>query len=265
MNEKFTINREDGHIIAEWHINPSVDLLKKKTPIAIILHGLAGYKEETMLQTVKDCFVHHHIPVLMYDARHSLGESGGRLENACFSEFIKDLRTVIQWLDNNGYDENPLVLAGHSLGAGAALHMATRIPNRINGIISMSAVYNGQLLKDSYMQNKPEFMQEWKKTGLIYREHPIYPQRNGLISIKHLDDACQYAVENEVHKIQCPVLIICGNHDVSSTININEILYHSFQSNAEMVVIQNCGHTYSKEQNRIDLTNGITNWLEKHF
>ncbi len=265
--DNFIIHTSDEQIHARLYYDSSDVFLsdKKNHPVAVISHGLAGYKEEAMLQVVKECFIKRHIPVLMYDARHSLGESGGRLEQACFSEFISDLNTVINWLHSNGYNNNSLFLVGHSLGAGAGLHYASMYPNEVTGIITLSGVYNGQLLKESYLKNRPDFMAEWQKTGLIYREHPHNSDKNGYISIQHLDDACQYAVEKNVNHITCPVLIICGDHDVSSTIEINKKLHDSFTGNAQLEVIDNCGHTYSKEQNQIDLKNTVLNWLDNKF
>ncbi len=262
----FIIPTSDELIHATWYYDSSDVLLRQKTnPIAVVVHGLGGYKEEKMLQTVKDCFLKHNIWVLMFDARHALGETGGNLEKACFTGFIDDLNTVINWLKNNGCARNPLYLAGHSLGAGAVLHYATHYNNQIRGLITLSAVYNGNLLKESYLNNKPDFMQEWQEKKLIYRQHPKHPNRNGYISINHLEDACRYSLEKEVQKITCPVLIVCGDHDVSSTISINEKLYNSFNKNAFLQIVKNCGHTFSKEENLIELKNTVSAWLSTNL
>lgn len=258
MNQRIKIETETGYIIAETE--NCLFCPNKVQTIAIIAHGLAGYKEEPMLQCLKNCFLKHGISVFMYDAQHSLGESSGSLSEACFSGFIADLNCVMSWIKQH-LKINSFLLAGHSLGAGACLHYAAEHPTEIKGVISLSAVYNGYLLRESYLTNKPEFMAEWQQKKLIYREHPNQPDKNGYISIRHLDDALQYAVEKDVYTIKSPVLILCGDHDVSSTIAINEKLRDSFSGNATLQIIENCGHTYSKAQNQKDLIDFVSKWI----
>lgn len=256
------IGTSDGYLVA--NVVYSKQNQKNVLPLVIIAHGLAGYKEEPMLQCVQDCFLKQGYAVLVYDARHGLGESSGNLEKACFSEFIVDLNSIIDWAKQH-LESASFILVGHSLGAGACLYYATKHPNEIAGMITLSAVYNGELLKESYLMSKPEFMVEWQRKKLIYRERPNLPNKNGYISIRHLDDACQYAVEQDVNVVKCPVLIICGDHDVSSTVSINERLCHSFEGNAELHIISNCGHTYSKTKNQTDLKKVVSEWISVLF
>ena len=233
----------------------------KKSAFAIIAHGLAGYKEEEMLQCVKNIFLKNGISVLMYDARFSLGDSDGPLENACFSHFIEDLNTVIQWAKKQSFYTNPFYLCGHSLGAGACLHYAINNPQDVAGIVTLSAVYNGIFLKQSYLQNKPDFMQEWQEKQYLNRVHPNNPQKHGKISYTHLADACQYQLEKSADKIMSPTLIVCGDVDISSTIDHNMILKNAIGNNARLTIIKSCGHTYKTQQNQTDLKEQIDLFL----
>lgn len=264
MPEKVKITTDNGEIIGVFHHGSEVRQANAELtqPLVILAHGLAGYKEEGMLQCVADCFVQHGFPVLCYDARHGLGESDGNLQKACFTEFIYDLNAVLTWAKTER-GIHKFILAGHSLGAGACLHYAGAHPDEILGLMMLSAVYNGQLLKESYLKNKPAFMAQWEKERLIYRERPDCPSKNGYISINHLADACRYHEEENAKNVTTPVLIVCGNHDVSSTIEINKKLKDSFRGNATLAILNNCGHTYSKPENLVDLKETVETWLNK--
>lgn len=236
--------------------------IDKNTAFVIIAHGLAGYKEEDMLQCVKNVFLKNGISVLMYDARFSLGDSDGPLENACFSHFIEDLNTVIQWAKKQSFYTKPFYLCGHSLGAGACLHYAINNPQNIAGIITLSAVYNGNFLKQSYLQHKPDFMKEWQEKKYLNRTRSDNSQKYGKIAYAHLVDACQYQLEKSVDKITTPTLVVCGDVDISSTIEHNTILKNAIGNNAKFAIINSCGHTYKTEQNQADLAAEIEIFLK---
>lgn len=262
MSERVKIKTDEGDLIGvlccESNRGQSEAVLTQ--PLVVLAHGLAGYKEEGMLQCVSDYFRQYGLPVLCYDARHGLGESGGDLQKACFTEFIRDLNAVLSWAKTERGIQK-FILAGHSLGAGACLHYASAHTDEILGLIMLSAVYNGQLLKESYLKNKPAFMIQWEKEKLIYRERPDCPSKNGYISINHLADACRYHEEENAKDVTAPVLIVCGDHDVSSTVEINRKLKDSFRGNATLSILNNCGHTYSKPENLLDLKDAIESWF----
>lgn len=254
---KETIQTPSGEkIVACVHVPGN-----KEKGIVFILHGLAGYKEEKQLEVIKEAFLQQQITVITYDARYALGENTGPLEKACFTNFIQDLHIVINWSRSYDFYQEPFYLAGHSLGAGACLHFAIHHPEKVKGIISLSAVYNGRFLLDSYQLSKPEFVHKWQTEKRLFRQREDYLQKSGYISYDHIIDACTYHLETDASKIKCPVLLICGDHDISSTIPINQHFYKALTASKELAIIPNCGHIYNTDQNRSDLKQVIQNWL----
>lgn len=255
MKSDFTIQAQTGEkIIGCTYLIPHAKGL------AFIAHGLAGYKEEAYLQKVRSILEEHQITVVMYDARYSFGESDGPLEKACFSNFITDLNSVINWAQNQSFYQEPFMLVGHSLGAGACLQYAIHHPEKIQSVVSLSAVYNGQLLLDSYTKNKPDFVKKWQEEKRLFKQREDN-QKSGYISYNHIIDALSYKLEEQASRITCPTLIVCGNHDISSTLEINQCLFNHLNCFKELVVIQECGHTYKTNQNLQTLQESISSFL----
>lgn len=234
-------------------------------PVVFIEHGLAGYKEENVVQIPAAVFAELGFTVVTFDARYNLGESDGPLEKANFTHFIEDLQTVIEWAKTQTFYCEPFMLCGHSLGAGAALWYASHHPQAVKGIFSLSAVISGKLLLDSYQTYKPDFVRQWQNEKRLYREHPSIPARNGFISYDHINDAMRYHLTDIVQTIKCPVLIVCGSRDISSTIAINQALFEALRSPKELYVVENAGHTYAKPEHENELSQVIKKWGQSYF
>lgn len=259
--QKFTIKTESQESIIGNIFYPS----QKALGLVFILHGLAGFKEEDYLLKCVDVFLKNNITVCTYDARHSFGESDGNLKNACFSNFIKDFEIVLNWCKKQDFYQEPFFALGHSLGAGAILYKSILSPDIFKGIVCLSPVYNGQKLIDSYQKFKPEFVLTWEKEKYLYKEKENNPSINGYISFDHIIDAKKYHLETEAHKITCPILIITGDRDISSTIEINETLFNALRSQKMLHIIPNGTHTYRKKENQDELKIILNEWLGKNF
>ena len=236
---------------------------QKPKGIVFILHGLAGFKEEDYLLEVAHIFLKHKITVINYDARFSLGDSSGDLKKSCFSNFIDDFDIVLSWAKKQKFYQEPFFIAGHSLGAGTALFRAIQEPNHIKGIVCLSPVYNGEKLLLSYQKERPDFLKKWQEEKYIFRQRPDNPSKKGFISYDHMIDAQKYQLEKETHNITAPTLIITGDSDISSTIEINQTLFDSLSSKKELHIIKNAKHTYKTDENKKALTLLIDNWLKK--
>lgn len=236
---------------------------RQNAPVVLIEHGLAGFKEEGMISVAAEAFKRCNFTVVTFDARFGLGDSDGDLEQANFTHFIEDLKTVADWVKMQPFYSGKLILCGHSLGAGACFYYAAHQDSQVVGIVSMAAVVSGKLLLESYLTHRPDFVREWQKVGVLEREHPTDKNRRGYISYAHMQDAMRYHLIDDMHKIKCPVLIISADHDISSTFDINEQIYNALRMQKELVVIENAGHTFKTPRNQEDLMQAIENWLKK--
>ncbi len=231
--------------------------------VAILEHGLAGYKEEPVIQIPVQALLEKGYVVVCFDARYGLGESDGPLEKACFTRFIEDLETVIGWVKGQEFYKGSLILGGHSLGAGSCLYYAIRHPKEVSGLILISIVYNGQFLLESYQKNCTAFLAEWQQKKLLYKERKDRPEKRGYISYDHMRDALSYHLEEEAHKVQCPTLIVFGEKDISSTKTINQTLYGRLRDiHKKIITIPSCGHNYKTEENQTALYEALQDFLD---
>ena len=235
----------------------------KEAPVVIIEHGLAGFKEEGMIVAAAEAFKNRHFTVVTFDARFSLGDSDGALEQANFTHFIEDLKTLISWVKTKDFYTGKLILCGHSLGAGACLHYAAHHADDIYGVVSIAGVFSGKLLLESYLEHKPQFVHEWQKNKVLYRKHPYMNERHGYISYAHIKDALRYHLIEQAPEIKCPVLLIAADHDISSTLQINRLFFDALHTFKELVVIEGASHTFKTPQNRQDLIKAIDKWIKK--
>lgn len=259
--QKFIITTPEKETIIAQILSPKQNALG----LVFILHGLAGYKEEDYLLKCADIFLNKGLTVCLYDARHSFGESDGNLKNACFSNFIKDFEVIINWAKTQNFYQEPFFALGHSLGAGSVLFHAIKEPSLFKGIVCLAPVYNGQKLLESYQKTKPDFVLKWKQEKYLYKEKETDPQINGYISFDHMIDAQSYQLETQAHQITCPVLIIAGDRDISSTKEINEDLFSKLKSDKELHIIKNGTHTFRSDENKNELEIILNNWLLQKF
>ena len=257
---KFIIKNKSNESIIANILKPK----DKPKGIVFILHGLAGFKEEDYLVTCAHIFLDNDFVVFLYDARHSFGESDGDLKNACFSNFIQDFETVLNWAKDKEFYQEPIFALGHSLGAGAVLYEAIKNPSLFKGIICLNPVYNGNKLLDSYQQTKPDFVLKWQQEKYLYKEKESNPLRNGYISFDHIIDAKKYHLETKASAITCPVLLITGDRDISSTKKINEDLFNNLNSKKELHIIKGGTHTYRTQENKKELETVLKEWLSKN-
>ncbi len=234
--------------------------------VAILEHGLAGYRDEPMIQIPAKALLEKGYTVVCFDARYALGESDGPLEKACFTRFIEDLKTVIGWVKRQEFYNGFLILGGHSLGAGSCLHYAIRHPKEVSGLILISIVYNGQFLLESYQKNCADFLAEWQQKKLLYKERKDHPEKHGYISYDHMKDALSYHLEKEAYKVQCPTLIVFGDTDISSTETINYTLYETLGDiHKKIIQIPSCGHNYKTKENQIALYEAVHDFLNREI
>lgn len=229
--------------------------------LVFLQHGWSGYKEQVMIRIPAQAFLDAGFVVITFDSRNSFGKSSGKLEDTTLTGFIADLTTVIDWASKQSFYSEPFALCGHSLGGGSILAYAEDYPKKVSYLIPISAMVGGKYFVRSRELNFAQAFAEWQKTGKIYREKVGSPSVNGCISYNTVIDMEKYDMVADGSKIKCPVLLITGNLDLSSTRDNNEEMFNSLKGEKKLVIVENCTHIFDNAQNQSDLYDAIQLWL----
>ena len=115
---------------------------KGKPPFSavVICHGLKGYKEQRHLKTLACELEKNKILALRFDFTNEVGQSAGNIENLSFSQELKDLKSVIDYLTRQKIvDHKRIGLAGHSLGGQIILTYAPS-DGRVKALADLAGV-----------------------------------------------------------------------------------------------------------------------------
>lgn len=232
-----------------------------KGKLAFVQHGLSGHKGQNMVRLPAKAFLDSGFVVVTFDSRYSFGDSDGPLEKATLSSFLQDLKTVINWSKSQDFYAEPFALSGHSLGGGSILKFAQDNPAKVSMAIPVAAMVGGKYFIRSRLLNDGKNYRRWQQEGRDYRE---LKDKKGYVSFDVVRDMMSYDLVRNAPKIACPLLIITGENDKSSTIYNNECLFYNTDAPKELVILEECAHLFESEKNQQDLYLAIKNWLEKN-
>ena len=167
------------------------------TPALVVMHGWGG-NAEMMLPLAAPLHAAGY-SLLLVDARCH-GRSDGD-SFASLPRFAEDIEAALAWLrEQPGVDPAALGVIGHSVGAGAALLVATRQPE-LRAVVSLAA-----------FAHPAAMMRRWLATLHI----PYWPL--GAYILAYVQHVIGFrfdviAPRNTIARVACPVLIVHGLED----------------------------------------------------
>jgi len=154
---------------------------------------------------------------------------------------------------------NQAIPVGHSMGGAVAIEYALRNP----GLIGIVLVGTGAQLRvrheliamipDDYI----EASEMIARLSVAPGSDPLMVERirNELLKVKPevvYGDflACnRFDRMNDVHRISCPVLVLCGAKDQLTPIQYSEYLHQKIE-NSRLIIVPNAGHSVMLERHR---------------
>ncbi|MBI1754834.1 alpha/beta fold hydrolase, partial [Candidatus Azambacteria bacterium] len=124
--------------------------------LAFVMHGLGGFKEQKHIAAIAETFIEKSFTVVRFDAADTLGESGGKYEDATVTNYYQDLEDVIAWARTQLWYREPFALAGHSLGGMCVGLYAQKHPERVLAVAPVSPVVSGALSVQAHKRYEPE-------------------------------------------------------------------------------------------------------------
>jgi pimeloyl-ACP methyl ester carboxylesterase len=257
MEKIFIKNRKDQKLAL------LLDKNREQKGLVFVMHGLGGFKEQTQIQTFGAAFKNQGFTVVYFDTTNSIGESGGRYEEATVTNYYKDLEDVINWVKKQQWYQQPFVLSGHSLGSLCISLYAERYPHRVLALAPISAVVSGKLSVEAHKKFEPEDLKEWEKTGWQERESRSKPGVLKRLPWSHVTDRLKYDLLPQAYKLTMPVLLIVGEKDTSTPPDHVQKLYEALPGPKEFHIIKNAPHSFRDQKHLDKIEQLLTAWIER--
>jgi len=252
--EKFFIkNRHDKKL--------AVLLERPESPkgLAFLMHGLGSSKDFSHIRRVAGYLFENSLIVVSFDARHTNGESDGRIEEATISNYYEDLEDVISWSEAQTWYQAPFYLIGHSLGAFCVSLYTQNHSEKVKALAPLSLVISGELLFKAWGDDDQK---KWRETGMKEWESSIKPGLINRVKYDFVPDALKYNLLPEINKFKCPFLMIVGELDTATPVQQQRMFFDKLSCPKEFHIIKGAGHTFSGEQYLQKLGETFGHWLK---
>lgn len=254
MEKLFIKNRHDKKISVLLDVDAS------RNKLAIIMHGLGGFKEQSPIEAVARAFADNGFNTLRFDTTHSIGESEGTLEDGNITNYYEDLEDVIKWASTQSWFIKPFALAGHSLGAFCAAYYAEKFPEHVFLLAPLGTVVAGELSLKYY---DPRDIQEWRSSGYQISKSNSKPGVIKKLKWNQFEaDMLHYDLRPAANKLKMPVLLICGEKDF--LLQGNKIFFDLLIGPKEIHTVKNAFHTFHSQDHIDQLYVIMDKWLKKY-
>jgi len=255
--EKTTIKNRDGTGIVVL-----IDIAENPKGLAFVMHGNGGTKEQKHIAAFASAFSESNYTVVRFDARNSLGESGGKYENATATSHFEDLEDVISWAKSQAFYAEPFCLAGHSIGAMSAGLYAENYPEEIKSLILVSAIVSGKIYIDSFPK---EELEEYRKTGWKISESKT--AKPGTIKKLNWNNYESDMVKQDLlpnaANLKMPVLLIVGDKDDKTIPEQQKMLLEKLSGKKELHIIKDGPHTFIDKKQIEEIKAIMKKWIGK--
>lgn len=234
---------------------------KSDAPVAVLQHGLGGFKEQKHILALEECLIDSGVTVINFDSRHAFGESDGDLRFATLSSYIDDLETVVDRFSDQSSNRK-IILAGHSLGGASILSFATRFPGRVLGIAPLSTLIGGFYYEEQKKKSDLAGYEKWRDEGAYLKVSKSRPGKQGYVSFDLCVDMRQYDFIDDADKLTMPVLMATGDEDTSTPYAHQKLLHDAIpHDRKEIHLIKDCGHTFKTPKQLAELKEIFSAWL----
>ncbi len=212
-----------GKRLAGWFLEPP-DGAGARGPAVIIIHGW-GANMEMMLPLAR-VFYGAGMNVLLFDARnHGASPADG---HSSMPKFAQDALAALDWLRAQGHTGG-IALAGHSVGAAAAILAAAWRGEEIAAVVAIASFAHPARLMNRAMARL-------RLPGLLRRAALRYVER--VIGYKYED----IAPENAICRVSCPVLLAHGTADAVIPVSDMERIARCRNGRVETLRAPGAGH-----------------------
>jgi len=216
--------------------------------LVIIGHGVTGNKDRPWAVGLAEALENEGINALRFSFSGN-GESEGRFEDSTISKEVKDLKSIIDVVDDEGFHK--ICYVGHSMGAAVGVIAATK-DERISLLVSLSGmVHTKKFCEVEFGDQKPGKGFMWDE-----KECPL--------SQKFVDDMNKIdSVLSKTEKVEIPWLLVHGDADDVVPIADCREIYAAAYEPKDYVELPGSDHVFSGGS-RKKMIDAVVPWLKQH-
>ena len=190
--------------------------------------------------------------VFSYDKRIIAQMAAGTVNEATlsFDDFINDAKEVIRFFKNQK-KYNKIIVAGHSEGSLIGMLAATENTDAFISLAGAGRTIDAVLVEQIEKQ-APFLKEEVQKDLEILKSGQTFELKNKMLASLFRESVQPYMIswikynpQNEIKKLQIPVLLINGSKDLQVTVSEAELLKKA-KPEAKLLVIDNMNHIFKE-------------------
>jgi len=250
------LNYTEQDINIDDHFNGTLLLPKTETPPLVILiagsgpldkDGNTNFLKGNMLKKLAKSLADNNVASFRYD-KHSLRQikKGNYDLNYTFDIFIEDAKTAIAHFKSKS-QFGEIYILGHSQGSLVGM-IAAR--GQVDGFISLAGAGQpiDEVIINQITASAPQFTEDSKRVFGILKEGKTtddFPAALASIFNKQTQPFMmswmKYDPQDEIKKLDIPVLIINGTKDIQVSVEEAKLL-HTANPDSKMVIIEKMNH-----------------------
>ncbi len=221
--------------------------LSEKKDVILFVHGAGGGQYTWSYQ--KGFFEKRFNSIILELPGHGGSQGEGEEEIEKYAEH------VVSFLGTLGL--SGVYLVGHSMGGAITQTVALKHPEMLKGIVLVGTGAKLRVLPLILNGIRNNFEETIRTINELcfFRESPPWLMERSLAGLKHCRPeilygdylACdRFDIMNEIERIDCPALIICGNEDALTPVKYSQFL-HSRLKRSQLAILPRTGHMVMME------------------
>ena len=262
FSNDYVINSFDNHSIH----GTLLESLEPNSVLSIIISGSGPTDRDgnntslksDYLKMLADGLYENGISSYRYDKR-GVGSSVGDIKTVNevrFSDYINDVKSIINhFKDTNKFKK--IVVIGHSEGALIGMIASRSITDQFISIAGAAEDYltliQRQLsIQPPYVKSMSDpIIKKLKNKELVDSVPPLLNSLFNKSVQKYLIDASSYHPEEEISKLDMPILIMQGTNDIQIQVKDAQML-HNAAAKSRLEIIQGMNHVFRQApENRL--------------
>lgn len=233
-----------------------IKLLMVPEPVGnvYLAHGFSDVHDTPHMRALTAAAVKAGYNVIVWDATHSWGRSGGSSELASFYYHHEDLEDVVAWSREQSWYRERFVLAGHSLGGMVAGTFAAAHPREVERLLLVSPVVSGPRLR----RRIPWPIRAWWRWRGEVAAPRFGVSRSGW---EFMRSSWSYDLLQSAHRLTMPVLVVGAGRDVLIPRRLMKRLQRRLP-NGRLVMVPGAIHGFDREWEMERLEQIVCEWLK---